>query len=114
DVKIHAHSKRANIFKDVHLEFGDLAEGFAQADHRRDDWFFYEGNTPAAIEQHAAVATFDGDGKLTLWTSTQVPHYMHRELSKVLGLPRTHVRVIATPNGGGFGGKSDPFGHEFA
>ncbi len=114
DVKIHQESRRANVFKEVHLEFGDLDRGFAEADHVREDWFFFEGNTHAAIEQHACVASYDADGKLTLWTATQVPHYLHRELEKVLGLPRSHIRVVATPNGGAFGGKSDPFGHEFA
>ncbi len=114
DVRIHETSRRANVFKEVHLSFGDLDAGFAAADHVRDDWFFFEGNTHAPIESHSAVASFDGDGRLTLWTCTQVPHYLHRELEKVLGLPRTRIRVIATPNGGAFGGKSDPFGHEFA
>src|SRR5881296_3568399 len=114
DVKIHDEAKRANVFKEVHLSFGDLEGGFAAADHVRDDWFFFEGNTHAPIESHSAVASYGPDDKLTLWTATQVPHYLHRELEKVLGLPRTRIRVIATPNGGAFGGKSDPFGHEFA
>src|SRR5438093_8925605 len=114
DVKIHEDSRRANIFKEVHLSFGDLDAGFAAADHVREDWFFFEGNTHAPIETHSAVASYGADGKLTLWTATQVPHYLHRELEKVLGLPRSRIRVVATPNGGGFGGKSDPFGHEFA
>lgn len=112
--KLHGHSKQANVFKDVHLEFGDMAGGFGAAEHTRDDWFFYDGNTHAPIETHSAVASWDGEGKLTLWSATQVPHYLHRELEKVLDVPRSHIRVIATPNGGGFGGKSDPFGHEFA
>jgi len=114
DVKIHEEAKRANVFKEVHLSFGDLDAGFASADHLRDDWFFFEGNTHAPIESHSAVASYGPDDKLTLWTATQVPHYLHRELEKVLGLPRSRIRVIATPNGGAFGGKSDPFGHEFA
>jgi 4-hydroxybenzoyl-CoA reductase subunit alpha len=114
DVKIHDEAKRANVFKEVHLSFGDLDAGFASADHLRDDWFFFEGNTHAPIESHSAVAFYGADDKLTLWTATQVPHYLHRELEKVLGLARSRIRVIATPNGGAFGGKSDPFGHEFA
>ena len=114
DVKIHDTSKRANVFKEVHLSFGDLEAGFAAADHVRDDWFFFEGNTHAPIETHSAVASYGADDKLTLWTATQVPHYLHRELEKVLGLPRSRIRVVATPNGGAFGGKSDPFAHEFA
>src|SRR6266853_2257922 len=71
-----------------------------------------QGNTHLPIEQHASVATKDPDGKLTIWTSTQTPHYLHRALAKVLQMPPAHIRVIATPNGGGFGGKSDPFNHE--
>src|SRR5260370_309249 len=62
--------------------------------------------------QHAAVAIKDPEGKLTIWSSTQTPHYLHRALAKVLEMPAAHIRVIATPNGGGFGGKSDPFNHE--
>ena len=58
------------------------------------------------------VGTVDGDGKLTLWSSTQTPHYVHRALAKVLQIPAAHIRVIACPNGGGFGGKSDIFNHE--
>ncbi len=114
DTRIHEDSRRANVFKEVHLAFGDLEGGFAAADLIRDDWSFFEGNTHAPIETHSCVASYDGDGKLTLWTATQVPHYLHRELEKVLKLPRSHIRVIATPNGGAFGGKSDPFGHEFS
>ena len=114
DVKIHEDARRANVFKEVHLSFGDLEAGFAAADHVREDWFFFEGNTHAPIEAHSCVASYDADGKLTVWSSTQVPHYLHREMEKVLGLPRSRIRVIATPNGGSFGGKSDPFGHEFS
>src|SRR5262249_42003004 len=112
--RIHNYGDSGNIHKRVALEFGDVEEGFAEADLVREDVFFYEGNTHLPLEQHAAVAHFDPDGKLTLWSSTQTPHYVHRALAKVLQLPASHIRVIATPNGGGFGGKSDPFNHEVA
>src|SRR5581483_5207616 len=110
--RIHDYGDGGNVHKKVSLEFGDIDEGFAEADLIREDTFFYEGNTHLPMEQHAAVAYFDPDEKLTLWSSTQTPHYVHRALTKVLGIPASHIRVIATPNGGGFGGKSDPFNHE--
>src|SRR5688572_16456950 len=110
--RIHEYGDGGNVHKKVSLEFGDVDEGFAEADLVREDTFFYEGNTHLPMEQHAAVAHFDSDQKLTLWSSTQTPHYVHRALAKVLELPASHIRVIATPNGGGFGGKSDPFNHE--
>jgi 4-hydroxybenzoyl-CoA reductase alpha subunit len=112
DPRIHEYGDGGNVHKKVSLEFGDVEEGFAEADLVREDTFFYEGNTHLPLEQHAAVAYFDPDNKLTLWSSTQTPHYVHRALAKVLQLPASHIRVIATPNGGGFGGKSDPFNHE--
>ena len=101
-----------NVHKKIALEFGDVDAAMSEADHVFEDLFFYQGNTHLPIEQHAAVAAVDGDGKLTLWSSTQTPHYVHRALARVLGIPPAHIRVIATPNGGGFGGKSDPFQHE--
>ena len=85
-----------------------------EADHVREDTFFFEGNTHLPMEQHSALAAFGPDGKLTLWSSTQTPHYVHRAVAKVLEMAPAHIRVIACPNGGGFGGKSDPFGHELA
>jgi 4-hydroxybenzoyl-CoA reductase subunit alpha len=110
--RIHDYGDAGNIHKKVSLEFGNVEEGFAEADLIREDTFFYEGNTHLPMEQHAAVGNFDPDKKLTLWSATQTPHYVHRALAKVLELPASHIRVIATPNGGGFGGKSDPFNHE--
>jgi 4-hydroxybenzoyl-CoA reductase alpha subunit len=110
--RIHEYGDGHNIHKLVSLEFGDVEEGFRDADLVREDVFFFEGNTHLPMEQHAALAQWTPDGKLTLWSSTQTPHYVHRAAGRVLGVPMSHVRVIATPNGGGFGGKSDPFSHE--
>jgi len=110
--RIHEYGDAGNIHKLVSLQFGDVDAAFAASDHVFDDTFFYQGSTHLPIEQHAAVAALDPDGKLTLWSSTQTPHYVHRALAKALAMPAAHIRVVATPNGGGFGGKSDPFNHE--
>jgi 4-hydroxybenzoyl-CoA reductase subunit alpha len=110
--RIHEYGDHGNVHKEVALEFGDVDAALAGADYVFDDLFFYQGSTHLAIEQHAAVALLDPDGKLTLYSSTQVPHYVHRALAKALQMPPHTIRVIATPNGGGFGGKTDPFNHE--
>ena len=114
DPRIHLYGDGHNVHKAVALEFGDVDAALADADVVLEDTFFYEGNTHLPMEQHAALAEWRPDGKLTLWTSTQTPHYVHRALARVLEVPASRIRVIATPNGGGFGGKSDPFNHEIA
>src|SRR5204863_5889780 len=109
---LHEYGDDGNIHKKVALEFGDVGRGFAEADEVFEDVLFYEGNTHLPMEQHAALAMPEPDGKVTIWSSTQTPHYLHRALAKVLEMPPSRIRVIACPNGGGFGGKSDPFNHE--
>ncbi len=110
--RLHEYGDHGNVHKVIALEFGDVDAALAEADHVRDDLFYYEGNTHLPMEQHASVALQTPDGKLCVWSSTQTPHYLHRALAKVLEMPAAHIRVIACPNGGGFGGKSDPFNHE--
>src|SRR5256712_4046840 len=110
--RIHEYGDEGNIHKKIALEFGDVERGFREADQIFEDTFYYEGSTHLPMEQHAAVGMVDPDGKVTVWSSTQTPHYVHRALAKVLEMPPAHIRVIACPNGGGFGGKSDPFNHE--
>src|SRR5688572_23283370 len=110
--RIHAYSELGNIHRLQAFEFGDAEQTLQESDHVFEDLFFYEGNTHLPIEQHASLAALDGEGKLTLWSSTQVPHYVHRALARVLQMAPSHVRVIAAPNGGGFGGKCDVCNHE--
>ena len=111
--RIHDYSPEGgNIHKAVSMEFGHVEEALAEADLVLEDTVFYEGNTHLPMEQHSAVAVPEDEGRVTLYSSTQTPHYVHRALARVLELPASRIRVIACPNGGGFGGKSDPFNHE--
>ena len=111
DERIQDYGGPNNVHKFVTLEFGDVEGGFAKAAHEREDVFFFQGNTHLPMEQHSAIATFV-DGRVTLWSSTQVVHYVHRALARVLELPMHRIRVIGAAHGGGFGGKTDPFAHE--
>jgi len=114
EVRIHEYGDGPNVHKAVSLQFGDVEAAFRAADLVREDVFYFEGNTHLPMEQHSAVAQWGPDGKLTLWSSTQTPHYIHRLLAKILDVPQAHIRVVAAPVGGGFGGKLDPFAHEIA
>ncbi len=112
DEPIHDYADQDNIHKLVALEFDDTEAGFAEADLIQEDTFFYEGNTHLPMEEHATVAHYEPNGKMTVWTSTQTPHYVHKAMAGVLELPPSRIRIIAPPTGGGFGGKTDPFNHE--
>ncbi len=112
DEKIHAHTRdNNNIHKVAKLRFGDQQKGFEQSKYRCEMSFKFQGVNHGFTEPHAAIASYDEDG-LTVYSATQVPHYLHLALAKVLELAVSRVRVIKPPVGGGFGGKSDPFPHE--
>jgi 4-hydroxybenzoyl-CoA reductase alpha subunit len=106
-------SGKDNVSKEVSLEFGDVDGLFARSDVIVDGEYYYEGSAHVPIEPHCAIAQFDKNGLLTVWSATQVPHYLHRELSRVLRLSPARIRVIQPPVGGAFGGKSEPFSLEF-
>lgn len=110
--RIHQYGDGGNVHKTVAFDFGDVPAALASAERVFEDLFFYQGSTHLALEQHATLAYLDPDGRVTIATSTQVPHYLHRAAAKVLGLPPARVRVIAQPQGGGFGGKTDILNHE--
>jgi len=102
-----------NVTKVVKLEFGDVDGGLEDADIVVESDYFFEGTTHTPIEPHCAIGLAEGNGRLTVWSATQVPHYLHRELARVLEVDPAKVRVIQPPVGGAFGGKSEPFDLEF-
>ncbi|MBS2026056.1 MAG: molybdopterin-dependent oxidoreductase, partial [Deltaproteobacteria bacterium] len=113
EVKVNEKAKQGNVTKHVNLAFGPVDAELSKSAVRVKNRYVYAGSTHAPIEPHCAVARADADGNLTVWSSTQIPHYVQRELSRVLGLPQSKVRVIQPLLGGAFGGKSDPFSLEF-
>ena len=102
-----------NIEKDYHHVFGDPDQGFADADYVHEARYVANEVTHAAMEPHCTLASFELDpytgqlGRLTVWSSTQVPYYLQHKLSLVLEMPMSQIRVIKPLVGGGFGGKSE-------
>ncbi len=111
--QIHASRKENNVSKHVELDFGDVDGAQESADLVVEGSYRFHGSTHAAIEPHCAVARVAADGVLTLWSSTQISHYVHRALARVLEWEPQRIRVIQPCLGGAFGGKSDPFSLEF-
>jgi len=97
-----------NIEKEYHHVFGDLEKGLAEADLAVSERFVCAEVTHAALEPHSTLADYDPQaGRITVWSSTQVPYYLHLTLANVLSLPHEKIRVIKPLVGGGFGGKSE-------
>src|SRR3954464_233515 len=109
---IHDH-KANNLEKDYHHVFGDPDSAFANCDVVLENRYLAGEVTHAAMEPHSTLASFELDsqtgemGRLTVWSSTQVPYYLQHKLSLVLDMPMQQIRVIKPLVGGGFGGKSE-------
>src|SRR5205807_175671 len=106
-------SRPHNIEKEYHHAFGDPDKGFAEADHIAEARYIANEVTHAAMEPNSTLASFELNphtgqlGRLTVWSSTQVPYYLQHKLSLVLEMPMSQIRVIKPLVGGGFGGKSE-------
>jgi CO/xanthine dehydrogenase Mo-binding subunit len=108
------HNTAQNLVGDTMiLSFGELEEGFSQAD------FIIEGEydtgraTHGYLEPNVCIAAFDSVEKLTIWSSTQCPFFVRSSLSEVLEIDLDKVQVICNFVGGAFGGKQDLYQHEF-
>ncbi len=93
------------------LSGGDLEQGFTDADVVVERRVVNHRTAGAPIEARGVIADYRADS-LTLWTSTQVPHFVRLFLSILLGISEERVRVIAPDVGGGFGSKLQVYGEE--
>ncbi len=93
------------------LPGGDVEAGFADADVIVERRIVNHRIAGAPIEPRGVLADYRA-GSLTLWTATQVPHFVRLFMALLLGLGEDHVRVIAPEVGGGFGSKLQVYGEE--
>lgn len=105
--QLHERYKN-NINTHVDHHFGDIEKGFAEADYIREEEFVGNHVYQNPIEPHASIAYWESDGsRLILYSSTQIPHYLHYWVARVLDIPLGRIRIMHPPVGGGFGGKLD-------
>ncbi len=100
-------TKPNNIEKEYHHEFGNPEAALAAAAFVREDRYYAGEVNHAAMEPHSTLAIWEPDNRLTVYSSTQVPYYLHRTLAEVCEMPMSQIRVIKPLVGGGFGGKSE-------
>ncbi|MDX2439354.1 MAG: molybdopterin-dependent oxidoreductase [Desulfobacterales bacterium] len=103
EVSIH---KKGNIAFKVNKEFGDIQEGFKSADIIVENTYHTSKQKHASLEPiGSCVASFETNGKLTVYSSSQLPHWTQHYLAEALELPLNKVRVIKPYTGGAFGGR---------
>jgi len=92
---------------------GDIEAAFAAADRRLTQRVLNQRLAPVAMEPRGVLARYlAGEGELTVWTSTQIPHLVRTQLALMLGVAENRVRVIAPEVGGGFGSKLNVYAEE--
>lgn len=96
-----------NLAAHIHIDIGDVDQGFKEADYIFDGIYEVPKVQQAHIEPHVAVTYWDENDRLVIRTSTQVPFHVRRQLAPVLGLPIKRIRVVKPRIGGGFGSKQE-------
>jgi len=113
DAMLLHDDKSGNIERDVHNEFGDVAEGFEKAHLIREETFKCAEICQVHMEPHASLAEWDEErDKLTIHTCSQVPYYVHLMLAHTMELERNQIRVIKPFVGGGFGTRTETLNFE--
>ncbi|PYY08664.1 MAG: carbon monoxide dehydrogenase [Acidobacteria bacterium] len=95
------------------LKNGDIQSAFKKADRVVKQRVINQRLAPVAMEPRAVLGEYlPGENRLTVWSATQIPHLLRTQISVMVGLPETAVRVIAPEVGGGFGSKLNVYAEE--
>jgi CO/xanthine dehydrogenase Mo-binding subunit len=105
DLKHLKGKKNTNIALDAQVRHGDVAAGFAQADHIFEDTFKSGQVMHTPLEPMVTVAETRSGKELTIHTASQSPSFVRMEVARMLGWQENKVRVRAAFLGGGFGAK---------
>ena len=99
------HEELAGNATELRYQFshGDVDGAFAQAAAVVEDTYRLNFVTTACLGTMVAIADWDTEGRLTMWSTTQVPFLYQRQMALALGIGGERVRVIQPPVGGNFG-----------
>ena len=101
------HERDDNVLHQYHVETGDLAAGFAEADVIIEDEYRTPAQEHAYLQPEAGLAYIDEQGRVTVEVAGQWTHEDQAQIAHALDLPKEQVRVIYPAIGGAFGGRED-------
>ncbi len=102
----------SNLFQTYNYHHGDLTAGEAESDVIVEASYTLPYVSHACMETSVIVAQFDHHNHLTLWSTTQIPFLLQRDLSEALNIPGKQIRIIQTAIGGAFGRGLDIYPYE--
>jgi xanthine dehydrogenase molybdenum-binding subunit len=99
------HAARASNHTDLRYQFvhGAVESAFADAALVVEGEYRLNFVTPACLGTMVAIADWDAEDRLTMWSTTQVPFLYQRDLAQALGITGDRIRVLQPPVGGNFG-----------
>jgi CO/xanthine dehydrogenase Mo-binding subunit len=100
------HDGKSNLLVTIKRDFGDTEKGFEESDYVFEDEFSTQALAHCNLEPRCSVARMTPEGVLELWTGTQSPLFVRKEVANVCDLPLSKVRVMNILSGGGFGARS--------
>ena len=102
----------SNLFQTYHYSHGEYLRGEADSDIILESSYRLPYVTHACMETSVVVAQFEHGGRLTLWSTTQIPFLLQRDLSEALNIPGGQIRILQTSIGGAFGRGLDIYPYE--
>ena len=100
------HEGKNNLMLQINRDFGDVDQAFAASDRVFEDEFSTQAAAHCNLEPRCSVARLTADNVLEIWTGTQSPYFVRKEVAHVCALPLSQVRVMPILSGGGFGSRS--------
>ena len=97
--------KGTNVANHFEFRLGDVEKGFQEADIVVEGEYRTKAVHQGYIEPHSAAASWNADGNVTIWCSSQGHFALRDHTATILGLPVSRVKIIPMEIGGGFGGK---------
>jgi CO/xanthine dehydrogenase Mo-binding subunit len=100
------HEGSSNLMLQIRRDFGDVDKAFSEADHIFEDTYSTQPVVHCNMEPRCSVARLNDEGVLEVWTGTQSPFFVQKEVAHVCKLPISSVQVKSILSGGGFGSRS--------
>lgn len=101
------YDPKHNHCSHVEAHVGDIEKGFKEADVVLERKYYPHYAQHCPIEPHVCISYLEGNDRLVLRSSTQVPFHARRITSQTLGIPIKNIRVIKPRVGGAFGTKQE-------